>query len=207
MSTYLKLPIIILGILVVLMTAVIVVVGITRREGGGSVNENANANVENVNTTSTSTNQNFNSNTNTATNQNTNTQSVGIVVDEVKGVDLTNDARLLSQTFAERFGSYSNTTHAETIESLYSYMTEGFRKQQEREVRSLKKNSSTDVFGVTTRVITTQEDSKNDVYAKYTHGTRRTETRGTENRSYNQDIVIELQYISDGWRVNNAVWK
>lgn len=199
MNKNLKTVLIVIFAVLIMLTAALAVLYLVRGDDEATNTNTSNSNVNAVENTNSSVTVNTNANTNAAANTN---------VDTVQGIDITEDSQLLSETFAERYGSFSTDTDFANIEGLYIYMTDSYKTSQQASVATQRANASSESYGVTTNVITTALNTTNESYAKYTHETRRVKTRiGEDDNAYNQTIVIELQYTDNGWRVNNATWK
>lgn len=125
---------------------------------------------------------------------------------------LQNDLKSLARNFAARFGSYSNQSNFENIKSLLPFMTEGFRRQQERFISQQASRGRAGIyFGITTRSLKAKLlrfDNKIG-QAEIEVATQRQETIGSpvNTKVYQQAIIIEFKKEGGVWLVDSADWR
>ena len=129
-----------------------------------------------------------------------------MTADEIKQLEIKNFAK----DFVERFGSFSNQTNFENMELLKIKMTPRVRQFADGYVAGIKKDHpyTFGYFGITTQVVASEltyyEPSDNFTTLKL--GTVREETAGSETKTYNQDVELELVKVGSVWRVDGIYW-
>lgn len=159
----------------------------------------------------------------TNTNLNTNkTANVNLVVNtqvnnNVNAVSVTSDDKVkaelsrIANSFVERFGSYSNQSNFENVDSLRVYMTDAMTKWSDDFVKAYRKNNpdTSIYFGITTKAISTKLTNFSDKEADFTITTQRKESTGTTDNAkvYYQDISVKFAKEQGVWKVNEAQWQ
>lgn len=116
-------------------------------------------------------------------------------------------------SFAERYGSFSNTSNYANFESLYAFMTTGFRETTQTYVTAQREKAqpSDSHYGMTTRTtsVDTQEFDDAADSASFLVHTYRRETIGTASnvRGFPQDMTVAMEKEDGVWKVSNAEWR
>jgi hypothetical protein len=119
----------------------------------------------------------------------------------------------IAQSFAERFGSYSNYSNYSNFSDLKIFMTNKMKSWAENYVSDLKLSSqgSNEYFGVTTRAVFSKIKEYNEAASRAVIivSTNRRESTGqvNEGQAYNQDIEITLKKSGGSWLVDSAYWQ
>ena len=117
----------------------------------------------------------------------------------------------IATSFVERFGSYSNQSNFENVDSLRVYMTDGMEKWSDDFVKSYRQNNpeTSIYYGITTKAISTKLAGFSDKEAAFTITTQRKESTGTTDNSriYYQDISLKFAKEQGVWKVNEAKWQ
>lgn len=119
----------------------------------------------------------------------------------------------LALSFTERYGSYSNQSNYANLENLLVFMTNGFADSTRQYVaEQRKKNADTSVYyGITAKAITAQTKNFSDAQGKasFLVQTLRRESIGstTNNKSYQQNILLNMEKEDGVWKVSDAKWQ
>lgn len=161
----------------------------------------------NVNVTNQSVNQTANANlVNVTTDLNTNL----VVNSETKEKA---SLATIAQSFAERFGSYSNQNNFANILNLQDLMSDKLKAWSDKYMAEERaKNLDTTTYhGVTTKSISYQTiDFQADKSAEFLINTQRVESTDTPTNvanTYYQEITIKLIKEKGNWKVDEAKWK
>lgn len=109
--------------------------------------------------------------------------------------------------FAERWGTYSTENNFINIEELLGMMTPRMREYAEQLISTGRRNPSQST-PVTTRSIvrTTVLESASATSAVYLLTMQRVETTGETERSYYQDLRLDMVNADGVWIVDQARW-
>ncbi len=123
----------------------------------------------------------------------------------------TREVTVLSQTFAERFGTYSNDGNFQNIIDLYPQMTSLMADWAKDYVLKMRSQANKDGYeGATTRAISVSLNSLNldGGKAETMVKTQRSEVKPgqPEPRVYYQDLRLELVKVGADWKVDGAYW-
>lgn len=119
----------------------------------------------------------------------------------------------LASAFAERYGSYSNQTDFENLESLYVFMTASLEKATQTFVAAERaKHRDTSIYyGITARAVTVTVRSldENKGTASFLVTTFRKETIGSNGNttSFQQDVLIDMKKDGSAWKIDQATWQ
>ena len=123
------------------------------------------------------------------------------------------ELKMMSASFAERFGSFSNQSDYGNIRDLKIFMTDSMQKWADGFISASRaKNSNSDIYrGFTTKAIiqeTIQFDEAIGM-AEFLVKTQRKEAIGTTSNTttFYQDIIIEFIKEKGAWKVNGADWQ
>ncbi len=152
-----------------------------------------------------------NQNTNTQIVVNTNVTNTATNVQAVNEQEKTKlELSRIALSFAERFGTYSNQSDFENVESLKVFMTGSMQTWADGFVASARQQNadSSIYYGVTTKVITSKNVRFDETHADFVFTTQRIESTGTtdNNRVFFQDISIKFVKEGSQWKVNEATW-
>ena len=116
-------------------------------------------------------------------------------------------ARQVAGSFAELFGSYSNQGDLSRLDDLKFYVTPAYLERISKLSGSINDNYTV-YSGHTARAIATQILIMEESRAVMMITTMRFDINadGTQ-RSYNQNIKVELVKSARSWKVDNAVWQ
>jgi len=154
-----------------------------------NTNKPANANLVNVTT---------NINTNQAVNEETKTKA---------------SLATIAQSFAERYGSYSNQNNFANLLNLNDLMSDKLKAWSDKYIADEKaKNLDNSTYtGITTKAISYQSvNFQNDKSAEFLVNTQRVESSGTPTnvtKTYYQEITVKLIKENGNWKVDEAIWK
>jgi len=119
----------------------------------------------------------------------------------------------LSESFAERIGSYSNQSNFNNVTDLKILMTASMQKWADNYVaQAIKDNKNPEVYqGFITKAISTEVKSfdASNGKAEISVSTQRTEESadGKISTPYYQDILIDFVKPGDSWLVDGAYWQ
>ena len=117
--------------------------------------------------------------------------------------------RTLSETFAERYGSYSAEANFANLTDVLVLMTPSFAAETQAFIDTAEQ--PTDYYGVTTRVVSTKVLSQDEAAGTATVevSTQREEAIGSAQNltvSY-ETLTLELVYLEGSWLVDSAEWE
>jgi hypothetical protein len=120
----------------------------------------------------------------------------------------------LSQSFAERFGTYSNDGNFQNVIDLYPQMTSSMADWAKNYVIKMRSEASTEGYeGATTRAISTGVTSldlsagKAETLVKTQRVTAKAAAGGKiESETLYQDLRLELVKIGADWKIDGAYW-
>ncbi len=122
-------------------------------------------------------------------------------------------AEILSKSFAERFGSYSNDGNFENVIDLYPLMTSSMKSWAENYVVKMRAEIQKQTYeGTTTKAMSVSFNSLNvdEGAAETVVKTQRTEIKtvngAQSERVYYQDLRLELVKVGDEWKIDGAYW-
>jgi hypothetical protein len=121
------------------------------------------------------------------------------------------DAAVLSESFAERLGSFSNQSDYSNFTDLKIMMTDNMKAWIDKYVTGLKKEPySGQYYGITTHTLTSKvvSDDEKSGKAKVEVMTERQEQQATALKpSYKQKLTVELIKTNGQWLVDSAFWE
>ena len=170
-----------------------------------TINQNTNATVqENKNTNTAVTN----SNQNTNTTGNTNTTVSGDY--NPTEAAARNDLTTLATIYAEFYGSFSNQSDFQNIRTLFDYMTDSLKKQEEKNIQAAGSIKEAEYYSVSTSAISEKVTALdlNKKSATVQVGCQRVEEKGAErtSRRFYQDMTLQYVLKDNAWKVNSAEW-
>jgi hypothetical protein len=114
----------------------------------------------------------------------------------------------IARTFVERFGSYSTESDYQNVEDVIALATIDFKDDLERMAIAARQSDNGLYYGVSTSILTVSTESETDELATILFTTQREEATGSPgNMSLrNQDIIITLEKVGDGWLVAGFEW-
>jgi len=117
--------------------------------------------------------------------------------------------RTLSETFAERYGSYSTEANFANLTDVLVLMTPSFAAETQAFIDTAEQ--PTEYYGVTTRVVSTNVVEQDELAGTATVevSTQREEAiDSAQNISVKyQTLTLELVYLNDSWLVDSAQWE
>ncbi|MFH1171380.1 MAG: hypothetical protein V1778_02480 [bacterium] len=119
----------------------------------------------------------------------------------------------LASAFAERYGSYSNQTDYDNLESLYVFMTPSLQRATEKYVAAerAKKRDTSIYYGITARAaaIATKRFQEGGTTASFLVSTFRKETIGSSGNvaTFRQDVLVDMVKTGDAWRIDQVTWQ
>ncbi len=131
------------------------------------------------------------------------------IINEEAGVDVL----FVAQSFAERFGSYSNQSDYRNFDDLEVFMTDSMNDWILKYKEELKKeNPGIDTYyAVETKAISSEftELDEEAGTAEVIIKTQRQEFENdiTNPRIFYQDILLQLVKVDDQWKVKGAYWQ
>ena len=176
--------------------------------GDSDVNLNESmAENKNVGSVNTPVNTNDSGNTNVA---NTN-QSV-IETNKNANVEIPlseANARSLTKSFIERFGSFSTQSNYENLSNLKIFMTTKMQQWADGFIEENQDESLNEYYGIVTSVVSIKTLSFDNNQAKFSVATQRreTKTQASEPNIFFQDIEVFLKAESGSWKVDAAEWQ
>jgi cytoskeletal protein RodZ len=121
----------------------------------------------------------------------------------------TTGLRSATQTFVQRYGSYSTEANFANLEDVIPLMTDGFAQETQRFID--ENEPSEEYYGVTTRVVSIDivERDEGAGVATVRATTQREESTGSpQNTSISyQDIVVDYEQVDGVWKVSDATWQ
>ncbi len=114
----------------------------------------------------------------------------------------------IARTFVERFGSYSTESDYQNVEDVIVLATLDFQDDLERMAIAARQSDNGLYYGVSTSILTVSIESETEASASIRFTTRREEATGSPGNmsSRNQDIIISLEKVGDGWLVAGFEW-
>jgi len=142
------------------------------------------------------------------------------VEDKIVGIsknqpeNLEANLKRLAQSFAERFGSYSNQSNFENIEDLKPLMTSSMIEWANKFIEEERKKVEeiSEYFGVTTKAVSvsTKFFNEEEGRGEFLVSTQRSEAKGTTTNIVNvyyQDILIKFKRVGEDFKVEGAFWQ
>ncbi len=142
----------------------------------------------------------------TATTNTTTTTNTALSTDDAAA------ALRVARVFIERYGTYSNRNDFENITNVKPFMTNGLQKESDALIaKSGGSNAkNTDPFyGVTTTVLSVKSEQYSERKAAQIRvSTQRSEIKGTnEQRTFVQDVLVNMVYSDGSWKVDAIAWQ
>lgn len=126
--------------------------------------------------------------------------------------DVKSNLKRLAAAFAERYGSFSNTSNFENLTDLEYFMTDAFAAKTERYVADARAKGvfAPEYSGSTTRSLSAEvtafdETRGSAVVSVKTQRQQMGAAAGGESVYY-QDLVLNFLRVKDIWQVNAAQW-
>src|SRR3989339_206310 len=116
----------------------------------------------------------------------------------------------VAKTFVERFGSYSNQSGYSSLAELEALSTESFAAWLESNcVPKLKKehDPSGYYYEISTEAPMIASVEQSATAAKFVVTTQRIEKTDNGEKTFQQDIVLDMKKIGDEWRGGGAYWQ
>lgn len=118
----------------------------------------------------------------------------------------------VARVFIERYGTYSNRNDFENITNVKPFMTNGFQRESDALIaKSGGTNAkNTDPFyGITTAVLSVKSEQYNERKAAQVRvSTQRSEIKGVnEQRTFVQDVLVNMVYSDGSWKVDAIAWQ
>ncbi len=118
----------------------------------------------------------------------------------------------LASAFAERYGSFSNTSNFENLLDLKFFMTKAMADRTDAYVADARAKGagSAEFFGSTTRAISAEvlELDENAGSAKVSVQTQRQSVSGAAgNEVYYQELILTYREQGELWQVDSAAWQ
>lgn len=122
------------------------------------------------------------------------------------------DIKDLAESFAERFGSYSNQSNFSNITDLEFFMTKKMKSWAQDYVskQRQKKIDTSIYYGITTKAVFSEFVQNDPEKAVLIISTRRREAIGDSNNSsavFKQNIRVVVLKESGIWKVDSAYWE
>jgi len=121
------------------------------------------------------------------------------------------DLKKMAGAFAERFGSYSNHSSYGNVLDLKVFMSKKMQIWADDFVEKSRGEYSGIYYGITTKAITKETQSFNDVsgIAKILVKTQRKESTGDMGNEtvFYQNIIIDFIKEDGVWKVDSAFWQ
>ncbi len=112
---------------------------------------------------------------------------------------------VVTRTFVERYGSFSNQSNQQNIRDVWSMVTPAF---QGRFDFSKRQDTAQAYTGIETHVISIKLVSQTASEARLTVKTQRSERKADlKINEYYQDIIVSLVKSGDHWLVDRAEWQ
>ena len=114
----------------------------------------------------------------------------------------------IARTFVERFGSYSTEADYQNVEDVLTLATIGFQDDLEQIAVDARRSENGLYYGVSTQILTVSTESESDTVATLLFTTQRKESTGSPGNTSirNQDILVTLERVGDGWLVSDFEW-
>lgn len=114
----------------------------------------------------------------------------------------------IARTFVERFGSYSTESDYQNVEDVLTLATAGFQDELEQLAIDARRSENGLYYGVSTQILTVATESESDTVAVLRFTTQREEAAGSPGNVSirNQDILVTLEKVGDGWLVSSFEW-
>lgn len=127
-------------------------------------------------------------------------------------IDTRSHLTRLAAAFAERYGSFSNTSNFENLSDLTVFMSVSMTARTEQYVENARAEGSTsaEYFGITTRALSTEVTALDETAgsAKVMVQTQRQAVSGSTGESvYYQEIMIEFVQEGGVWKVDAIEWQ
>ncbi len=127
----------------------------------------------------------------------------------------TNDAAAalrVARVFIERYGTYSNRNNFENITNVQPFMTSGFQRESDAYIAknaTANKKETDPFYGITTTVLSLKADKYTEQKAAQVRvSTQRSETKGdTEQKTFTQDVLVNMVYSDGSWKVDQIAWQ
>ena len=127
----------------------------------------------------------------------------------------TNDAAAalrVARVFIERYGTYSNRNNFENITNVKPFMTSGFQRESDAFIAknaTANKKETDPFYGITTTVLSLKADKYTEQKAAQVRvSTQRSETKGdTAQRTFTQDVLVNMVYSDGSWKVDQIAWQ
>jgi len=120
---------------------------------------------------------------------------------------------ILSTSFTERFGTYSNDGNYQNVVDLYPFMTSSMESWAKKYVAKMLAEKSPSYEGITTRVVNTNFNSLDlDLgEAEIVVTTQRVTAKAVaggkiESETSYQDLRLEFLKVNDEWKIDGAYW-
>ncbi len=139
-----------------------------------------------------------------------NTNTSAIVIKEAKTEA---DLKTIARTFAERFGSYSNETNFQNLADIRDFMTPKMKSWADGFIAEQKAGSAKtgDYYGIIVNALSVTVTSFDETIgrAEVVVNTQKLELVGsTANpKIFYQELLLKLVNSSNGWKVDEAIWK
>ncbi|MFH1413138.1 MAG: hypothetical protein ABIG10_03900 [bacterium] len=118
------------------------------------------------------------------------------------------DVRQLASSFTERLGSWSNQADSSNLVDLKLFMTKQMQDWADENIISNRIGLDyEEYYGISTKAVTSEVQSKSDDFASVMVHTKRTEIKQGKTRVFNQDILIKLAKPGKSWKVDGAFWQ
>ncbi len=114
----------------------------------------------------------------------------------------------VSRNFAERFGSTSNQNNFANFTQAETYGTVSFNQALDRGLAQQRLTLSTTPYTATvTKALSMSINTLSATTANVTVSAQRHETIDRTERTYYQDLILEMVKVGSDWKVNAASWK
>lgn len=145
----------------------------------------------------------------------TNTSAPVTNTTEVNTALSTDDAAAalrVARVFIERYGTYSNRNNFENIINVKPFMTNGFQKESDALIAKSggsNTNNTDPFYGITTTVLSVKSEQYSENKAAQVRvSTQRSEIKGTnEQRTFVQDVLVNMVYSDGSWKVDTIAWQ
>ncbi|MDA3802376.1 MAG: hypothetical protein PF488_00555 [Patescibacteria group bacterium] len=121
------------------------------------------------------------------------------------------DLGKLANSFAERFGSYTNQSQYENFTDLKMFMTSSFSSWVDDYVEELKDESPDNkyFYGITTTAITheiVEFDEQKGEGIIVINTERKETTINGDNEAFRQELELHFEKVNNEWLVDAAYW-
>ena len=114
----------------------------------------------------------------------------------------------VARNFAEIYGSGNNENDFANLTDAQTWGTDNFNGYLQRTIAQSRLTLDTSTYqGTVTKALVINVANLAAGTAKVTVGTQRVDTIGVNERTYNQEIYIDLVKQGDLWKVNAAAWQ